>query len=126
VDIPSNLPIVLMDPDRMAQAIGNILSNAIKFTATSGKVSMTAHYQAGRFSLQVRDSGPGIPPEEQENIFQPFYRGSHGKRIVEGMGLGLSIARDILVAHGGDIQVESTPGAGSSFLLQVPAEMLSE
>ena len=126
VDVPPNLPIVYMDPNRMAQALGNVLSNAIKFTHAGGKVAIGAKHEAGRLSLQVKDSGPGIPLEEQEKIFQPFYRGSHGKRIVEGMGLGLSIARDILVAHGGDIQVESTPGAGSSFLLQVPAETLPE
>jgi signal transduction histidine kinase len=59
-------------------------------------------------------------------IFQPFYRGSQGKRIVEGMGLGLSIARDILIAHGGEIQVDGTPGAGSAFTLKIPAEIVPE
>ena len=126
VDVPPNLPIVVMDPDRMAQAIGNVMSNAIKFTASGGRVSISTDFQAGWLSMQVRDSGQGIPAEEREMIFQPFYRGSQGKRIVEGMGLGLSIARDILVAHGGKIKVEGTPGGGSSFTLQIPAEALSE
>jgi signal transduction histidine kinase len=125
-DVPSDLPIVFMDPDRMAQALGNILSNAIKFTPPGGNVSIAASYAAGRLSIQVTDSGPGIPPEERDQIFQPFYRGSQGKRIVEGMGLGLSIARDILVAHGGDIKVVSTPGAGSSFTLEIPTEIVPE
>jgi two-component system, OmpR family, sensor histidine kinase BaeS len=125
-DIPLNLPIVIMDPDRMAQAIGNILSNAIKFTPSSGKVSFSAKFDQGRFWMNVKDSGPGIPVEEQEKIFQPFYRTSQGKRIVEGMGLGLSIARDILVAHGGDIEVNGTPGTGSSFSLEIPAEVVPE
>jgi len=125
-DVRSDLPIVSMDPDRMAQAMGNVLSNAIKFTPAGGKVSISADFQAGWFRIQVKDSGPGIPAEEREMIFQPFHRGSQGKRIVEGMGLGLSIARDILTAHGGEIKVDSTPGAGSSFSLEIPAEVLSE
>jgi signal transduction histidine kinase len=125
-EVPSNLPIVSMDPDRMAQAMGNVLSNAIKFTPAGGKVSISADFQAGWFRIQVKDSGPGIPAEEREMIFQPFHRGSQGKRIVEGMGLGLSIARDILTAHGGEIKVDSTPGAGSSFTLEIPTEVLSE
>jgi signal transduction histidine kinase len=115
-----------MDPDRMAQALGNILSNAIKFTPPGGKVSVTVNHAAGRFSMQVTDSGPGIPHEERDRIFQPFYRGSQGKRIVEGMGLGLSIAREIVVAHGGDIRVDDSPAAGSSFILEIPAEVVLE
>jgi two-component system, OmpR family, sensor histidine kinase BaeS len=126
VEAPANLPIVFMDPDRMAQALGNILSNAIKFTPLGGRVSVSTEYSGSRLSIHVSDSGPGIPPEEQNQIFQPFYQGSQGKRIVEGMGLGLSIAREILVAHGGDLQVKSTPGAGSTFSLEIPAEVVPE
>jgi two-component system, OmpR family, sensor histidine kinase BaeS len=126
LEAPANLPIVFMDPNRMAQALGNILSNAIKFTPPGGKVSIATEYSAGRLAMCVTDSGPGIPPEELDQIFQPFYRGRQGKRIVEGMGLGLSIARDIIVAHGGDIHVESTPGGGSSFTLEIPAEVVPE
>jgi signal transduction histidine kinase len=125
-DIPLNLPIVSMDPDRMAQALGNVLSNAIKFTPQGGKVSIATKYTAGRLTMQVMDSGPGIPEEERDKIFQPFYRGSQGKRIVEGMGLGLSIARDIVIAHSGEIRVEDNPAAGSSFILEIPAEGIPE
>jgi two-component system, OmpR family, sensor histidine kinase BaeS len=125
-EIPSNLPIVFMDPDRMAQALGNILSNAIKFTPHGGDVSIVARYAADRFSVQITDSGPGIPLEERDRIFQPFYRGSQGKRIVEGMGLGLSIARDIVAAHAGDIKVSDSPVSGTSFTLEIPAEVVPE
>jgi signal transduction histidine kinase len=125
-DLPSNLPIVSMDPDRMAQALGNVLSNAIKFTPQGGKVSIATKYTAGRLNMQVTDSGPGIQDQERDKIFQPFYRGSQGKRIVEGMGLGLSIARDIIVAHGGEIRVDRSPPAGSSFILEIPAEVIPE
>jgi signal transduction histidine kinase len=126
VDAAPNLPLVVMDPDRMAQAIGNILSNAIKFTPAGGKVSTSVQFNDGQLSMEVADTGPGIPSGEQEKIFQPFIRGSQGRRIVEGMGLGLSIARDIVMAHGGDIKLESTPGVGSRFILQVPVEVQVE
>jgi hypothetical protein len=113
-------------PDRMAQALGNLLSNAIKFTPPEGRVATNAKMKDGQLMIQVADSGPGVLFEEQGRIFQPFYRGAHGRRIVEGMGLGLSIARDIVVAHGGEIDLESTPGAGSRFTLRMPVEIPPE
>ncbi len=117
---------VTMDPNRMAQAVGNVLSNAIKFTPTGGGVSTVVKAEMGQLVVQVKDTGPGIPLNEQDKLFQPFYRGSQGKRIVEGMGLGLSIAREIILAHGGEIRVESKPGAGACFLLQIPLDLPSE
>ncbi len=126
VDVPSNLPAVMMDPDRMAQAIGNILSNAIKFTPAGGQVSTIVKLSDGQLSIRVADTGLSIPENEREKIFEPFYRGSQGRRIVEGMGLGLSIAHDIISAHGGEIKLESTPGTGTAFVLQLPVETLPE
>src|SRR6266498_1354674 len=126
VDVPSNLPAVMVDPDRMAQAIGNILSNAIKFTPAGGQVSTIVKLSDGQLSIRVADTGLSIPENEREKIFEPFYRGSQGRRIVEGMGLGLSIAHDIISAHGGEIKVESQPEGGSSFILQIPVETLPE
>jgi two-component system sensor histidine kinase BaeS len=120
VDVPPDFPVVTIDADRMAQAIGNILSNAIKFTPAGGQVTITVKFEEGLLSVQVADTGPGIPQGEREKIFRPFYRGSHGRRIVEGMGLGLSIARDIITAHGGEITLDNTPGTGCRFTLQVP------
>ncbi len=119
-DIQNEMPEVLMDPDRMAQALGNLLSNAIKFTHAGGKVSLRAYSSNRQFILQVTDSGPGITVDEQEKIFQPFYRAVHGSSIVQGMGLGLSIARDIVKAHGGEIELQSEPGSGSRFIIRLP------
>jgi signal transduction histidine kinase len=123
LEVAPDLPVVVMDPDRMAQAVGNILSNAIKFTQSGGQISTTVKIQDGFLSVQVADTGPGIPVEEREKIFQPFYRVRQGHRIVEGMGLGLSIARDVVAAHGGRIELESTAGpraVGSCFDLKIP------
>ena len=119
VVVPSGLPSISMDPDRMAQALGNLLSNAIKFTPSGGQVSTTVDMDGERITIQVTDNGPGIPLKDQKKIFQPFFRSAHGHRIVQGMGLGLSIARDIVAAHGGEIILESTPGRGSSFKIRI-------
>jgi len=121
----TDLPVVVMDPDRMAQAMGNILSNAIKFTPAGGRVSTRIQAADSQLLIEVQDTGPGIPLNEQGKIFQPFIRGSQGRRIVEGMGLGLSIAREIVLAHGGEIKLESTPGVGSHFILQMPVDIPS-
>jgi two-component system, OmpR family, sensor histidine kinase BaeS len=119
-EISPQLGVAVMDSDRMAQAIGNILSNAIKFTPAGGEVSIRVRSAAELLSIEVADTGPGISEDEREKIFQPFYRGIHGRRIVEGMGLGLSIAKDIIAAHGGELQLDTTPGRGSRFILRIP------
>jgi len=117
-----DMPLVEMDADRLGQALGNLLSNAVKFTPAGGSVATRAWLEAGRFNVEVADTGPGVPPEEQARIFQAFHRGSQGRRVVEGMGLGLSIARDIAAAHGGDITIQSEQGQGSRFTLWIPAQ----
>jgi signal transduction histidine kinase len=126
LDVAPNLPKVMIDPDRMAQALGNIVSNAIKFTPAGGQVSTVVRMEDHQLSVRVADTGLSIPASEQEKIFEPFYRGSQGRRIVEGMGLGLSIARDIISAHGGEINVRSQPEGGSNFILQIPVEVPPE
>lgn len=122
-DLPADVPLIMMDPDRMGQALGNLLSNAVKFTPAGGRVSTVVKFEAASLSLLVADNGEGIPAEERERIFQPFYRAAHGRRIVQGMGLGLSIARDIAVAHGGRLELLAEAGTGSRFLLQIPIEV---
>jgi signal transduction histidine kinase len=116
---PADLPIVEIDPDRLAQALGNVISNAIKFTPRRGSIEVKAGTDENGAWIRVRDSGPGIPLEEQEHVFTPFYRGSVGRRFPQGMGLGLSIARDLVNAHGGYIELESSPGAGSTFTIRL-------
>jgi two-component system sensor histidine kinase BaeS len=119
-DFPPDLPSAEIDPDRLAQALGNIISNAIKFTPRGGSVDIRAGAGKDGAWIRVHDSGPGIPPEEQERVFTPFYRGSAGRRFPQGMGLGLGIARDLVNAHGGSIELESTPTTGSTFTIRLP------
>jgi len=120
VNLPPSLPTVLADPMRLAQVIGNLTDNAIKYTPPGHQVTITAGQEAGQAWISVADTGPGIPPEEQTAIFTPFYRGGHGRRIKQGLGLGLSIARDLAEAHGGKITLESTTGQGSRFTVWLP------
>lgn len=119
-DVPGDLPTLRADPDRLAQAVGNLVSNAIKYTPAGGLVTISAGVEDAEVWIQVGDSGPGIPPEEQELIFTPFYRGNRGKRFPQGMGLGLSITQDLVLAHQGRIELESTPGLGSKFTIWLP------
>jgi signal transduction histidine kinase len=121
-DFPADLPTLEIDPDRLAQALGNIASNAVKYTPPGGEVGLSAGMKDAKVWIRVRDSGPGIAPEEQERIFNPFYRGPADRRFPQGMGLGLSIARDLVTAHGGRIEVQSAPGAGSAFTVWLPCQ----
>jgi signal transduction histidine kinase len=118
--IPADLPSVEADPVRLSQVIGNLLSNAIKYTPSGRGVQVEAGVREGEIFIRVADEGPGIPLDEQESIFTPFYRGEQRRRIKQGMGLGLTIARDLAVAHDGRIEVDSAPGAGSQFTLWLP------
>jgi signal transduction histidine kinase len=123
-EIAAGLPAVQGDPVRLAQAVSNLASNAVKFTPQGGVivVSAGACEENGEIWIQVKDSGPGIPPEEQANVFEPLYRGSAERRIKQGMGLGLGIARDLIEAHGGRLELESSPGAGSCFTIWLPRQ----
>ncbi len=119
VDVPADLPSAEVDPDRLAQALGNLLSNAIKYTRLGGIVSVKAGMRDQELWICVEDTGPGIAPDEQDRVFNPFYRGRAAGRFPQGMGLGLAIARDLIVAHEGRLELESTPGKGSRFTIWI-------
>jgi len=123
-DIPANLPSVELDPQRLGQAIGNILGNATRFCEPGGTVSVTARANEELVSIEIIDSGPGIPAEEQDRIFMPFYQGvSSQQSAAPGMGLGLSIARDLVASHGGVVSLQSNPGHGSTFGIKLPRHL---
>ena len=115
--IPAGLPTIELDPDRLAQVLGNLLSNAIKYTPAGGAVSFAAGLDNGDVWLRVSDTGRGIAPEEQARIFEPFYRSQRDHRFPQGLGLGLTIAHDLIVAHRGQLDVESQLGQGSRFTI---------
>lgn len=120
LEIPDDLSNINADPFRLAQAIENLVSNAIKYTTNGGSITISASTYGNRFWVKVSDTGPGISPDEREKIFTPFYRGKQKNRIKQGMGLGLSITRDVILAHGGKIDLESEPGKGTSFTISIP------
>jgi two-component system sensor histidine kinase BaeS len=123
--VRADLPTVMLDPDRIGQALGNVLSNAVKYSRPGGAVTVVAGVSSGDAWVRVCDSGPGIAAEDLERIFIPFYRAHPAQRFADGMGLGLTIARDLLVAHGGRLEIESAPGQGSRFTLHLPLQPAS-
>jgi two-component system sensor histidine kinase BaeS len=120
-DIPPGLPTLRIDPDRLGQVVGNLLSNAVKYTPAEGAISVSAAVTANELLIRVKDTGPGVRLEEQERIFEPFYRSQEERRFPQGLGLGLTIARDLVKAHDGRLDLQSTPGAGSCFTIHLPA-----
>jgi signal transduction histidine kinase len=110
---------VRADPLRMTQIIGNLLGNALKFTPAHGQVSLCAAARDGSVVFQVRDTGPGIPPEHIGHLFDRFWQARPTDR--RGAGLGLAIAQGLVEAHGGRIWVDSTVGSGSTFTFTIPA-----
>jgi signal transduction histidine kinase len=121
-DIAPDLPQMRIDPDRMNQVLGNLISNAIKYTPQGGTVSVQAEADDQIVIIAVCDDGLGIDPAEQERIFEPFYRSQAHRRFPQGLGLGLTIARDLVEAHGGALELDSTPGEGSCFRIKLPVE----
>jgi signal transduction histidine kinase len=109
---------LLCDQARLEMALSNLLDNALKYTPAGGQVDLGAHGESDGVHLWVRDDGPGIEPGDLPHVFERFYRGRNSRG--EGSGLGLSIVHSIVQAHGGRLSVESTPSAGSLFLLVIP------
>jgi signal transduction histidine kinase len=127
-NIPPRLPSVLIDQDAMAQAISNLLDNAIKYSGEVKQISITTKTLETELSIEIADHGIGIPRAEQSKIFEKFYRVGNGLvHDVKGSGLGLSLVKHIIEAHHGTISVESDLGHGSRFTIRLPlAERTSD
>jgi PAS domain S-box-containing protein len=116
-----SLPPIDGDRDRIGQVVDNLISNALKFTPSGGRVSVRALERDGRAVLEVRDNGMGIPEAEQARLFERFYRtASATERSIPGIGLGLSICQAIAEGHGGTIRVASEEGRGTTFTVELP------
>lgn len=114
--------VVHADPDRLQQILLNLLTNAIKFTGPGGRISVECSRTGDRVTIQVRDTGVGIPPHELQRVFEPFVQlePQSVEDTHRGVGLGLSISRDLARAMDGDLTAESTSGEGSVFVLDLP------
>jgi len=113
--------VVRADATRLRQVLMNLLGNAIKFTPDGGFIELNAFNVRGDVRIEVRDSGPGIPPEEQKRIFEAFYRLRESGTHTEGTGLGLAITHRLVELHGGELTLESELGHGSCFYFTLPA-----
>ena len=125
-DLPLGLPLVLADREALTEAVLDLLANAVKYTGPEKKIAVKAWARGPTVFIAVEDNGPGIPQREQKRIFEKFYRSSDAlERSIEGTGLGLAMAKHVVSRHGGDIEVQSEVGKGSTFtiaLLAAPAE----
>jgi two-component system sensor histidine kinase BaeS len=114
---------VLWDEDRINEVLGNLVSNAFKFTPRGGSVSLTVKPDNGNVVVTVADTGAGISSEQLPHIFDKFYQADNqAQAATKGTGLGLAIAKEIVEAHGGHIEVESEVGRGTTFVVTVPAQ----
>jgi PAS domain S-box-containing protein len=120
-DVPSALPAVMADPDRVAQVLTNLLANACNYTLSGGEVTISACADGDQVSVSVHDTGIGIAPEDQEKIFNRFFRADDSVvQEAPGAGLGLSIVQSLVEMHGGRVWVESQVGKGSTFTFTLP------
>lgn len=119
VNVPADLPLVLIDGPRVQQVLGNLLHNAIKFTPAGGTIAIDAREADGALLVRVTDDGVGIPAGDLPRIFERFYKADRA-RSGGGTGLGLAIARHIVQAHGGQIWARSKEGEGSRFYFTLP------
>ena len=117
---PSNQPVpcVLADPGRIAQVLSNLIGNAVKFTPKNGRIVVTAASDGELVKFSVSDNGPGLTAEQRERVFDRFWQASQVGRL--GIGLGLSIAKGLVEAHGGRIWAESELGKGTTFFFTLP------
>jgi two-component system sensor histidine kinase KdpD len=118
VSIPDDQPLVSVDPVLVGQLFVNLLENAAKYTPAGAEVEIRAAREGGTLVVDVADRGPGIPPGDEERVFERFHRGAHPG--VRGTGLGLPIARAIAQVHGGRLAASNRPGGGALFRLALP------
>jgi signal transduction histidine kinase len=111
---------VIGNPDRLRQVIGNLISNAIKYSPQGGVVAVVADGENGHVRVEVRDEGMGIPLNQQSKIFTKFFRGDAAASGITGTGLGLAVSRDIVESHGGRIGFTSAEGEGTTFFVELP------
>ena len=123
---PQSLPVLLADSDRIKEIVINLVDNAFKYTPPNGTVELSATASAEHLIIRVRDTGPGIPEQEVPFLFERFFRGANrGGRMSGGTGIGLAIVKEIVDAHQGKIDIQSQPGAGTTFTISLPLRRMA-
>jgi two-component system OmpR family sensor kinase/two-component system sensor histidine kinase BaeS len=121
VEVAPDLPPIRADRDRLRQVFTNLLVNALKHTPAGGSITLRVDEGAGGVRFEVADTGPGLTPDQAKHVFERFYRTDDARqRDHGGSGLGLAITQELVRLHGGRVWVESTPGAGSRFMVELP------
>lgn len=121
LSLPSNLPLVYMDKQKMILVLQNILENAVKYTPENGKIEVKVTNKIDNLEISVKDNGVGIPKKDQEKLFSKFFRATNAMRLqAEGSGLGLFIVKNIVEKHGGTIVCKSEEGRGTEFVFTLP------
>ena len=121
-ELAADLPSVPADKDRVRQVIANLVHNAIKFTRPGGRITITTRTLEESVTVDIADTGIGIPKEDLPHVFERFYKGDKA-RAGEGTGMGLAIAKHVVEAHGGNIWVQSEEGKGSTFSFSLPLKI---
>lgn len=121
VDVEAGAPFVLADRNLTGTVLRHLLDNAAKYSSRGEAIEIRAAGREGQVQIQVTDHGPGLDDAELSQVFERNYRGPRNRDSVPGLGMGLAIAREIVVAHGGRIWAESSPGHGSTFTFTLPA-----
>lgn len=123
VEAPDSIPLITADPDRLEQVLKHLVDNAVKFTPNGGQVGVRIAHdpERGAVAIDVWDTGIGIPPEAMHKLFTRFYQvDSSNTRLYGGTGIGLSLVKELVGRHGGDVSVESRVGEGSTFHVLLP------
>jgi two-component system sensor histidine kinase KdpD len=119
--VPEDVPLAAFDPVLLEQVFTNLLENAIKYTPAGTPIDISVRRDHSRIVVDVADRGPGVPPGEEEKVFERLYRADADRRTAGGVGLGLTICRAIVTAHDGKIWLENRPGGGAVFRFTLPA-----
>jgi two-component system sensor histidine kinase KdpD len=121
VTLPPDLPCVLAEPVLIEQVVTNLLENALRYTPSDAKIEIAAKAEDGMVKIQVADAGRGIPEQERDKVFEKFYRGGQSNKTDGGVGLGLTICRAIVRAHGGRIAIRDRQGGGTLVEFTLPS-----
>jgi len=120
LDLESGLDALPADERRLSQIMGNLLDNALKYSPHGGQIDIGVHKQPGEIVFTISDEGPGISDRDLEHIFEPFYQGTEGQRAQSGLGLGLSIVHQLVLAHGGQVSLTNRPDGGLQSEVRLP------